>query len=991
MDPTSVEAEYTSFYQSFPAQVLGLHIQNAAGDPASPSRDQSLVLFGRLISIFGADLLSVGNADFHTELQNALLSLLSRSDFSGQSRLLVSTAIARCAATYSQCGGWPTLPGSILALADPGDHLTLSIIFDCLAQCLNNRSIEIPQIRDALLEFVGLLQPDFPSFFLLSLLRLIYAAYWTEPMAIHLIELIQTFPPRDVQTGLSDLVRYYTDFPQFVSQSVAYVYVPQLMSLASSDSVPTGARVCCLFFLARLIGQHPLITDISENPAVSPPIPIALVINLYYGYLSDPCEDLAREAEETLSLLCDTFGATEGFIMPCFDLAATDPNRVSALTLLRFTCNVVEYFTLASDAGGAWDLIAESIMSPDPAVRDAGLRCACTFCDAFAARDEGFLPELSSGVEVILEALARETEPAVWDTGLSALCSFAAMVEPREPAELEPVVAFLFAAVPEATAAQLPTMLRILKASRRSLGEASGDVARLCLQLIGDMCETVPREVFLGALNAFLFLPEATDELCAQCLAALLMFCRSDMSVSEIESVNESLAVLIREHPQVVAPAGEEVCAFLLQGLCREIGARESPWSAEEVDFADENARPLRERNVVIYYSAEDIQITVSFLATLRHCFAPPLAQFLEESGGLIGSRLAELLELTFNINLIQEAFGCLPRFVQIAPPEAVYLLLERAQLCILAHGSVEDLECLPPDFVRLARRALRRFPSPELVDFVTRAVLLISAHVARQAALAAEWTEAATDFRTPELVPHCVDVQLGDLLGDVFAVPGAAPAVDWAAAIPMTVPRVLAIHAYAHYYRNVAPCDEILAFLVAAAGGSLAEHAVAFLGWLAVSPSFPPERLPLVIETLVNARANHPQHIWSAIAVAWALVIASAIDSEEVVTALLPEFVATLPFRAEFPPISSSLFQAVAVIVKRIPRLLLEYGNEPFTGLCQFLSRPRSDDADRQAVRGILEDAEWCALAFNAVESFEQIFGAFRLVVCPEEAQICQ
>jgi hypothetical protein len=284
-----------------------LHAQDLLDDPSGPTHRISVVLLGRVLSLISTDLLDLGPADFHLFLQRSLLDLLSRAESSPHLRSYLSIVISKFAAAYSKHNFWPELGASLLSFSAHSDPAIGAVALDCLAECLNNQSLNTQQIAAEIQALLSSrLVPHCPPSLLIPTLRLLYASKFASAAPLQIVRLIQRLDPVSFEVALCDLGRYFAECPSFVGGENVPEYLEFGMATAMSDGHPEGLRVCAIDLVVSLLLEY---AELFANQ-------IEQIVHWFSQMLCAGTPDVEREAADGIQRIAEVFGGRWSFRGP---------------------------------------------------------------------------------------------------------------------------------------------------------------------------------------------------------------------------------------------------------------------------------------------------------------------------------------------------------------------------------------------------------------------------------------------------------------------------------------------------------------------------------------------------------------------------------------------------------------------------------------------------------------------------------------------------
>jgi hypothetical protein len=89
------EATYVAFCDASASSVIIFHLENSIAIPETRTQQYSIVLFDRLLSVFGDNFLTFGDSSFHEFVHTALFQFLSNPGYSSHMRSYIATNIAQ--------------------------------------------------------------------------------------------------------------------------------------------------------------------------------------------------------------------------------------------------------------------------------------------------------------------------------------------------------------------------------------------------------------------------------------------------------------------------------------------------------------------------------------------------------------------------------------------------------------------------------------------------------------------------------------------------------------------------------------------------------------------------------------------------------------------------------------------------------------------------------------------------------------------------------
>jgi hypothetical protein len=855
------ETVYQALFEADPSATVVLHIENVLQHPESSTRDLSVVLLGRLIRVLSSTFLALGDESYHTAVRASLMQCLHNSDYSHYCRSYISIVIATLADLYCRAATWPDLGPSLLELAASGDSSIAAVAIDCLSECINNQSLTVESLDGVvpLLE-ANLVETCEPAI-LISSLRLLYSTQFRGNASERVIQLLPLLHGREFETGLSDLVHYYSEVGEFIGAEIISVYLEVLMDLSQSEDISIGSHVCLLDFIADLICQH--------AECVHPGIPS--FVEFFFRQLTVPHVEVADEAADGIDRIAQIFGGTEPFNAACYELfahfsAVDQPTelRVAAYVLMtQISSGAICYIEAASEI---WAIAEPGFSDEDPEIRTAAFRFAGRFFRNLADPRGAVMPEVS--IAWIVHAIENEPTSEVLNEVFPTLDAFCIFLGESLREFAEGLLDLLLPMLQLADNPRRAMIVDVAKQVSMQMNIAVPELRQFCDDVVHARSPEFSRMLFFRCLNALATLPDATAEGDQELFTTVLQWTLEDLSSSEVSILNGILRDFLENKHEMIGENWAHVCELIVSKIGTPIRSLAVPLTSCQIDVMNSVTVINRKENAIICYDRHQLFETREYLRTLYSLLVSPFGEQLADISPEICESLLMSLDCAFGFDFVCLVINCFKAIVPIAPTELSSLLFLKGCEILLQFDEIVELTDAVNGICEAFHVLSMKEPSQELCDIAATTYVALVRKAAELQAISEKRGVELLDFRETSGPGHALDLAVFHIILLVFEHYRGAASVAWREAVPLGTTSVLALYVWGSFFIHVTQDDAILEYIISCltfSDGSVGTFRVRREAACQIA-LIARNRIPLagpavnlIVAALLDVRAGHP------------------------------------------------------------------------------------------------------------------------------------
>jgi hypothetical protein len=800
------ESAYLVFFDSAPADVILLHIENSLVLPETPTHDMSIVLFGRALSVLCARFLELGDASFHESVQRAMLMLLSNTAYSLYSRDYVSSNIAKLSNIYAAEGLWQSLRGNLIDLIQQPDPTIVCVAIHCLSECINNKSLLVDDLTEEIdgLVRANLVESCDPQV-LVELFRLVYSlSSVAAPINERIIHLIPLLPSHQLDLALSDFRQHFSENAGLVGAESAPVFVDVLGQISASEEVSVGSRVCAIESFGAIIFRFPA----PFRPRV------AEIVDFLFELLCSPIEEVSDEVGCSLEAVSRRFGGDMDFNTECvqlFEAHIASPTSESAMKIGAFRLmekvlsNSVAFLSIGI-ADELWATALVGLGHPERAVREAAFRFAGTFFDVWTHVFNDF--DAQAAVGPFLEAIGRENE--VLEAELAALEKLCILLRGRLREVVGDVLGLLLPLLQQAGDRQKALVVRIVRGVTKSVKMELPGFAQFCAAVV---LESSCREVFLECLKTLAVLPDASQEVTQSILEQLLAFLAADVEVS---FVNDLLRHFIKHRQECADENFAAISGLVLAKIFAEFDVAKLPMTAARADLSSSLTVTLREENAILCYDSQKLSDLAELLRTLAAFLESTFCERFEEAFPHICEALLGFLDYPIQSGLLLAVLNVFKGLCAAAPLELTSPILAKSAERIVGIRDIELFTTAVERFCEAFERLADRFPDQSLCNTAVSAFLAFAEKSDEFLSTLRDSFNELEDVRDPHLWVEPLGSAISPIMETVFEKYGNRTSVPWHEQIQLCPTSLICLNVWTLFFVIIEPRDEVFAYVVA-------------------------------------------------------------------------------------------------------------------------------------------------------------------------------
>ncbi|KAK8890556.1 hypothetical protein M9Y10_035333 [Tritrichomonas musculus] len=658
MNDSSLEQNYQELISQNPELVIHFLIQIIQESPDSKLSQFSIILFGRNISVFSQDFLSIGTKEFHDFVIKNVFSLLNNPAFSPFSLSLISDLISRLILVYSYAEDFDPkiffIP--IMEIIASQNINNSSAAINALVYSICNKSINYQPFSEQTSDFlhVALTNNQINGEIILPSLRLLYLTF--DSVSFDFREYLPAIFDKLkndndlLNQSVHDIITYLPSEKYTFFSNISNYFILFFLSILGSPNRPTDLEYCLLEIVYNFSN-----TFFNECSILYEPL-----LNNIFLFLSNyEAED--KESKFIISKIADKYGGLVQYSLQCYkiltDALSKDTEfsineQIAAMNLFSYSFKGIFIHLSIELPDEYFEAIVQSgvMDSPNQLVRIAAFNMLCSMFKNFSFNGSTFHPMLI--YQKMIESIENQDFPIVLISKFKAFEYYLDNIPDNELEELCPVLTVKFLHLTQNTTPDcLIHILHSIETLFIKLPNNDFSIFRqLFLNILGDPSK-ISFSIYIMVLSASFHFNDFPSEAFISAFSYIFQSDFNMLTKNDLDSIALSVYRICESFPSCAIMMFNQFIELALNGAANDVEYTSIPLQKAST-MLNLKISMEKQNNSIKNYNISQIQLIVFYLKILRYTLSMAIEipqEFIQRYGDAIYFVLSKWSSINFS------------------------------------------------------------------------------------------------------------------------------------------------------------------------------------------------------------------------------------------------------------------------------------------------------------------------------------------------------